>query len=81
MRSAAGWQDLALSVLLSPESLYILFSYLPPPPMRQASWIGHILTINCLLHDNIEGQMTEAKGVGKDHSSLMIRETQEDIGS
>jgi hypothetical protein len=30
---------------------------------RKANWIGHILRRNCLLHDAIEGQMTEAKGV------------------
>ena len=30
---------------------------------RKANWIGHILTRNCLLHDAIEGQMTEVKGV------------------
>ena len=26
---------------------------------RKASWIGHILRRNDLLHDTIEGQMTE----------------------
>ena len=31
---------------------------------RKANWIGHILRRNCLLHDAIEGQMTEVKGVG-----------------
>ena len=30
---------------------------------RKASGIGHILRINCLLRDTIEGQMTEVKGV------------------
>ena len=30
---------------------------------RKANWICHILRINCLLHDAIEGQMTEVKGV------------------
>ena len=30
---------------------------------RKANRIGHILKINCLLHDTIEGQMTEVKGV------------------
>ena len=39
---------------------------------RKAKWIGHILRRNCLLHDPIEGQMMEKKGVGKEHSSLMI---------
>jgi hypothetical protein len=32
---------------------------------RKANWIGHILRKNCLLHDVIEGQMTEEKGVGR----------------
>ena len=31
---------------------------------RKANWIGH-LRRNCLLHDAIEGQMTEVKGVGR----------------
>ena len=31
---------------------------------RKANWIGHILRRNC-LHDTIEGQMTEVKGVGR----------------
>ena len=31
---------------------------------RKANSIGHILRRNCLLHDAIEGQMTEVKGVG-----------------
>ena len=31
--------------------------------LRKANWICHILRINCLLHDAIEGQMTEVKGV------------------
>ena len=30
---------------------------------RKTNWIGHILRKNCLLHDAIEGQMTEVKGV------------------
>ena len=30
---------------------------------RKANWIGHILKINCLLQDIIEGQMTEVKGL------------------
>ena len=29
---------------------------------RKANWIGHILRRNCLLHDAIEGQLTEVKG-------------------
>ena len=32
---------------------------------RKANWIGHILRRNCLLHEIIEGQMTEVKGVGR----------------
>ena len=32
---------------------------------RKANWISHILRRNCLLHDFIEGQMTEVKGVGR----------------
>jgi hypothetical protein len=40
------------------------------------------LKINYILHDVIEGQMTELKGVGKRRrGSLMIWETEEDIGS
>ena len=32
---------------------------------RKTNWIGHILRINWLLHYAIEGQMTEAKVVGR----------------
>ena len=32
---------------------------------RKANGIGHILRRNCLLHDAIEGQMMEVKGVGR----------------
>ena len=32
---------------------------------RKANWIGHILRRNCPLHDAIEGEMTEVKGVGR----------------
>ena len=32
---------------------------------REENWIGNILRRNCLLHDVIEGQMTEVKGVGR----------------
>ena len=42
---------------------------------RKANCIVHILRRNCLLHDSIEGQMTEVKGEEKEeaeHSSLMI---------
>ena len=31
---------------------------------RKANWIGHSLITYCVLHDAIEGQMTEVKGVG-----------------
>ena len=37
---------------------------------RKANWIGHILRRNRLLHDDIEGQMTEMKRV------RIIRRTQ-----
>ena len=33
--------------------------------IRKTNWIGHILRRYCLLHDAIEGNMTEVKGVGK----------------
>ena len=36
---------------------------------RKANWIGHI--INCLLHDAIEGQMTEVKRVRKRRTQLL----------
>ena len=29
---------------------------------KKVNWIGQILTRNCLLHDALEGQMTELKG-------------------
>jgi hypothetical protein len=32
---------------------------------RNANWISHILRRNCVLHDAIEEQMTEVKGVGR----------------
>ena len=32
---------------------------------RKANWICHILRRNCLLHDDIEGQMTEVEGIGR----------------
>jgi hypothetical protein len=38
---------------------------------RKANWIGHILRINCLLHDAIEGQMTEVKVVGRKRTQLL----------
>ena len=38
---------------------------------RKANWIGHNLRRNCLLHDAIEGQMTEVKGVGRRRIRLL----------
>ena len=38
---------------------------------RKPNWIGHILIRNCLLHDAIEGQMTEVKGVGRRGTQLL----------
>ena len=32
---------------------------------RKVNWVGHILRRNFLLHDVIEGQMTEVKRVGR----------------
>ena len=32
---------------------------------KKTNWIGHILRKNCLLHDAIEGQMTEVEEVGR----------------
>ena len=32
---------------------------------RNVNWIGHILIRNCLLHEAIDGQITEVNGVGK----------------
>jgi hypothetical protein len=37
---------------------------------RKANWMGHILRRNCLLHDSIEGPMTEVKGVGRRRTQL-----------
>ena len=31
--------------------------------LTKANWFSHILRRNCLLHDAIEGQMTEVKEV------------------
>ena len=49
---------------------------------RKANWIGHILRRNCLLHDAIEGQMMEVKGLGRRRTQLLddLR-NREDIGS
>ena len=38
---------------------------------RKSNWIGHILRINCLLHDASEGQMTEVKGVRRRRTQLL----------
>ena len=38
---------------------------------RNASRIGHIPRRNCLLHDAIEGQMTEVKAVGRRRTQLL----------
>ena len=38
---------------------------------RKANCIGHILRRNCLLHDAIEGQMTEVKVVGRRRTQLI----------
>ena len=32
---------------------------------RKINWIGHILRINCPLHDVIEGQMAKVKRIGR----------------
>ena len=37
---------------------------------RNANWIGHIQRKNCLLHDAIEGQMTEMNGVRRRRKEL-----------
>ena len=37
----------------------------------KVNWIGHILRRNCLLHDTIEGQMTEVRGVGRRRTQLL----------
>ena len=38
---------------------------------RKTNCIGHIQRRNCLLHDAIEGQMTEVKGVGRRRTHLL----------
>ena len=37
---------------------------------RKANWIGHTMRRNCLLHDAIEEQMMEVKGVRKRRTQL-----------
>ena len=39
---------------------------------KKANWIGHILRRNCLLHDAIEGQMMEVKGVGRRRRTQLL---------
>jgi hypothetical protein len=38
---------------------------------KKPNWIGHIVTRNNLLHDAIEGQMLEVKGVGRRRTQLL----------
>ena len=38
---------------------------------RKSNCIARILRTNCLLHDAIEGQMTEMKGVGRRRTGLL----------
>ena len=40
---------------------------------RKVNWICHILSRNCLLHDAIEGQMTEVKVVERRTQLLDLR--------
>ena len=37
---------------------------------KKANWTGHFLRISCLLHDAIEGHITEVKGVGRTRAQL-----------
>ena len=32
---------------------------------RKAYWIGHILILNCIFHDAIEGQRTKVQALGR----------------
>ena len=38
---------------------------------HETNWVGHILRINCLLCDAIEGQITELKEVGKRRTQVL----------
>jgi hypothetical protein len=38
---------------------------------RKANCIGHVLRRNCLLHDDIEGQITEVNGVRRRRTQLL----------
>ena len=40
---------------------------------RKANWIGQILRTNCLLHNAIEEQMTELKGVRRKTQLLDLK--------
>ena len=51
---------------------------------RKANCIGHVLRRNCLLHDDIEGQITEVKGVRRRRVTQLLdylKKTKQDIGS
>ena len=39
--------------------------------LGKGNWIGYILRRKCILHDAIEGQMTEVKGVGRRGKQLL----------
>ena len=39
---------------------------------RKVNSIGRILIRNCLLHDAIEGEMTEVKGVGRRRRTQLL---------
>ena len=39
---------------------------------RKSNWIGHILRRNCLLHDAIEGHITEVKGLGRRRRTQLL---------
>ena len=39
---------------------------------RKANWICHIQRRNCLLHDAIEGQMAEVKGIGRRRRTQLL---------
>jgi hypothetical protein len=41
---------------------------------RKANWICHILRRNCLLHDAIEEQMTEVKGIGRRRRTQLLND-------
>ena len=47
---------------------------------REVNWIEHILRTNVLLHDAIEGQMMEVKGVRRKRAQL-LDDLRKDIGS